>query len=149
MAKFPMPVDLNELPERVVERPTPAPIGGKPSPFAPKPRASTMELESSIAKVVEEINATKSERPVPVALANLDQISTNLCELLLGSAQNMITEAQNQLTQTQLWADRLKSEIATKIAEHAELTARLQEFGASVLKAHNAFHNITETEKSE
>ena len=135
----PLPVDLNELPDREREEIPPGPIGVV-SRFAPK----KFRIESEMAKVVADINAASGLPRATTLPPNIEHITTELSSLLTASAETMVTEANNLLAETRAWADNLREEVARKIAEHAALTERLQEFGKKVLEAHNQYHNPKE-----
>jgi SMC interacting uncharacterized protein involved in chromosome segregation len=95
-----------------------------------------------MSKVVAEINSTirRPSAPIPSNIANLEHVTSELGGLLRASAESMVTEAQNLLEQTKLWITNLDNEIKAKMAEHAELTDRLQAFGKEVLEAHKKYH---------
>lgn len=139
----PLPVDLNTLPDttRLSGRPEPGPIGtSKIAEYAPKRlRPATWPAEAS----------PEPKAPIvpPPSIANLEQVTAEVNQLLVASAQTMVTEAQNLLAQTEAWADNLSAEIKAKVAEHAALTERLQTFGKKVLEAHKHYHDNTSGEK--
>jgi polysaccharide pyruvyl transferase WcaK-like protein len=116
-------------------------------------RTPNATLEEQIHTVVKEIGQRKPLTPIDYAPKHhrlpqasslpedLEIVCRNLSNLLLGSAQNLVTEAQEHLTQTEKWLDQLHSEVQTRVSQHRDLTDRLKSFGESVLKAHNDFHN--------
>lgn len=106
--------------------------------FAPKQRT---ELETQMSQALEELNAVPHEPMERTAeMVNISKISTELSNVMLVSAENLVIEAQNQLAQTKLWIEKLQQEVNGKLEEHARLGNKLKDFASSVLAAHDRFH---------
>jgi len=99
------------------------------------------ELEDQMAVAVDKINAVvKEHADHSPPMENIIKISEHIAEVLLESAQNIVTEANNQLEQTKLFIEKLQAEVKMKTEEHVDLATRLKHFGSNVLEAHHRFH---------
>src|SRR5262245_38459213 len=75
------------------------------------------------------------------------KLGEKVAQSLVQAAQDQVTEATNNLERVKAFAAGLRSQIAEKNRELAEMKARLQSFGTSILDAHRKFSDAAESIK--
>jgi len=95
----------------------------------------------SIEKSVADINEATKPTPTlaePPAFVNL---SEKLAESIIESAQIQFNTAEQMLEEAKQYANQLREEIKQRAEALHDLKNRLEAFGASVISAHQKFHN--------
>src|SRR5262245_24294844 len=64
------------------------------------------------------------------------KLGEKVAQSLVQAAQDQVTEATNNLERVKAFAAGLRSQVAEKNRELAEMKARLQSFGTSIIDAH-------------
>jgi len=99
-------------------------------------------LIENVNSAVKELNGRREPPRPPREVPPFVNLAEQLAASIMESAKQALTEAENHMEQAKAYAGKLREEIKEQAKAHADLTKRIEEFGHTVLTAHERFHGI-------
>lgn len=104
----------------------------------PMPEALIGKIDGAVKELNGKREPSRPVREMPPFVNLSEQLAASILE----SAQQALTEAENNMNQAQAYAEKLRAEIKQRAESLSDLTKRIEEFGHTVLTAHERFHGL-------